>query len=567
MKFTRIVVLVCALATTTCFSLDRGAFTFTEYNLNVRIEPEQSRLAIRGRISLRNDSLVPQKIVSLQISSSLDWRSIQVAGKPVQFVSQPYVSDIDHTGRLSEAIVTLPQEVPPKGTVDIDIGYEGVVLLDTTRLKQIGVPEDVARHTDWDQISPSFTAVRGVGYVVWYPVAMEAVSLSEGDSAFGTLTEWKARHRDSKMSVLLSSTGGLALFSGTKNLLTMMVDKGDTAKYSAFHIMRFGDNTPTFVIAEYQEMTANLCAVNYLPGHEDAAKAYAEELTRTPPLVPVGRGPDNLQVLELPDPAAAPYATEGMLLTPLTAPISPEAELTLMYARTRETVSSPRPWIHEGLAHYAALLHLQAKNGRQAVLDYLNHHRTLLARVAETTRHPSGGDSQTKVDRSLSGTPDDLSLQSKAMYVWWMLHDIVGDTLNKALLDYKTSEDTDPAYMEKLIEKESDRDLKWFFDDWVYHDRGLPDFRVVSAYPSATTAGGYVVTVTIENLGNAGAEVPITVRVEGGEVTKRLEMRAKSTATTRVEVPARPQEVVVNDGSVPESNLDNNRLKIEIPAQ
>ena len=44
----------------------------------------------------------------LQISSSLDWRSIRAGGKQLQFVSQPYTSDIDHTGALSEAIVTLP---------------------------------------------------------------------------------------------------------------------------------------------------------------------------------------------------------------------------------------------------------------------------------------------------------------------------------------------------------------------------------------------------------------------------------------------------------------------------
>ena len=69
-------------------------------------------------------------------------------------------------------------------------------------------------------------------------------------------------------------------------------------------------------------------------------------------------------------------------------------------------------------------------------------------------------------------------------------------------------------------------------------------------------------TVTIENLGSAGAEVPFTVRFDGGEITRRLEIRAKSTATTRVEVPSLPSEVLVNDGSVPESDLTNNVFKI-----
>jgi len=160
---------LCVLCGFQSFALDREAFTFTNYDLDVRVEPEQQRLAVRGKLTLRNDSASAQKNISLQVSSTLDWRSIQVSGKPVQFVTQPYTSDIDHTGALSEAIVTLPQAVPPKGTIELDIGYEGTIPLDATRLTRIGVPEELAKHSDWDQIGRSFTAVRGIGYVAWYP--------------------------------------------------------------------------------------------------------------------------------------------------------------------------------------------------------------------------------------------------------------------------------------------------------------------------------------------------------------------------------------------------------------
>ena len=116
-----------------------------------------------------------------------------MAGKPVQFETHEYTSDIDHTGALSEAIVTLPHEVPPKGTVELDIGYEGVIPLDTTRLTRIGVPEDKAKHSDWDQISKSFTAVRGIGYVAWYPVATEAASLADGNTCPEAVGRWMVR--------------------------------------------------------------------------------------------------------------------------------------------------------------------------------------------------------------------------------------------------------------------------------------------------------------------------------------------------------------------------------------
>ena len=78
--------------------------------------------ALLGQLPARNDSAQPQKIAVLQISSSLDWRSIRVDGKSVQYVSQPYTSDIDHTAALSEAIVTLPTEVKPKVRADFTVG-------------------------------------------------------------------------------------------------------------------------------------------------------------------------------------------------------------------------------------------------------------------------------------------------------------------------------------------------------------------------------------------------------------------------------------------------------------
>ena len=182
-------------------ALDREAFTFTKYDLNVRVEPEQQRLGVRGKISLRNDSTIAQRSLSLQISSTLNWSSIQSAGKPVEFVSQIYTSDIDHTGALSEAIVVLPQAVAPKQTIDLEIGYEGVIPQDTTRLTRIGVPTDAAKHSDWDQIGRSFTAVRGIGHVAWYPVATDAVSLSDGDAVPEAVARWRQREAEAGMKI------------------------------------------------------------------------------------------------------------------------------------------------------------------------------------------------------------------------------------------------------------------------------------------------------------------------------------------------------------------------------
>ena len=148
----RVLCVLCVLCGSSFFALalEREAFTITKYDLEIRLEPEQQRLGARGKITLRNDSAHPRKIVALQISSSLSWRSIRVNGKAVQFVSQTYTSDIDHTGALSEAIVTLPVEIKPKDSVEVEVGYEGVIPLDATRLVRVGVPEGVAKHSSWD---------------------------------------------------------------------------------------------------------------------------------------------------------------------------------------------------------------------------------------------------------------------------------------------------------------------------------------------------------------------------------------------------------------------------------
>jgi len=71
------------------------------------------------------------------------------------------------------------------------------------------------------------------------------------------------------------------------------------------------------------------------------------------------------------------------------------------------------------------------------------------------------------------------------------------------------------------------------------------------------------VTVTVENLGAAGAEVPVTVRFEGGELTQRVEVHAKAKGVVRVATPKPPTEIVVNDRSVLESDMSNNVYKVE----
>src|ERR1700730_8064395 len=194
---------LCVLALP-ALAIDREAFTFNKYDLDVRVEPEQQRLGVRGRITLRNDSGSPQKNLSLQSSYTLHWSSIQFEGQPTEFTSQTYTSDVDHSGALSEAIVGFPRPIAPHQTIELEIGYEGVVPQDTTRLTRIGVPAETAKHADWDQITPSFTAVRGIGYVAWYPIATDAANLSDANSVLEAVDRWKQRESQAAMKIVFT---------------------------------------------------------------------------------------------------------------------------------------------------------------------------------------------------------------------------------------------------------------------------------------------------------------------------------------------------------------------------
>ena len=561
--------LLCFLcASSLNLALDREAFSITNYDLNLQVEPQQHRLGVRGKITLRNDSAIPQKVAVLQISSSLDWRSIRAADKALQFVSQPYTSDIDHTGSLSEAIVTLPQAVAPKGTIDIDIAYEGIIVLDATRLTRIGTPEDVARSTDWDEIGTTFSAVRGAGYVAWYPLATEVANLSEENALFEVLARWKRREAGSAMYLKIAvtqETGEEApeLFFNHSNCFFMMEQISRSQHLSSeCNYEPLGSTAPAFVIGHYSLLSRPVIEVHFLKGHDASAVEFADAAAKVVPLITdwFGAQRQKAQTADLPDPKAASFESGPLLLRPLANVDSNLTGLAAAHQLTHAAISSFRPWIDEGLAHFAQALYVEQQKGRPAALEHMALHGSALKEIES----PSTPRSDSEASDSLVNTTNEELYRGKAMFVWWMLRDMVGEaSLKKAIGAYHSEQDKEPSYIQRLISAQTQRDLEWFFDDWVYRDRGLPDFKIESAFSRKTLNNSYILTVTVDDLGNAGAEVPIVVQFAKGEVSRRLEVRSKSKATIRIEAPSAPQQVVVNDGSVPESDMTNNKFTVE----
>jgi hypothetical protein len=549
--------------------VDRNALTFLRYDLQVQITPAEQSLAAQGTIALRNDSSTPQHHAALQISSTLDWKSITVAEKAVQFVSQPYTSDIDHTGALTEAIVTIP-ETAPGATVELRVEYSGPIPRDATRLTRIGAPEARAVTADWDEISDNFTAVRGVGYVCWYPVSIEAASLSSGTDVFDALGAWKRREAGASMQVDFQVPGAPGLRTS---------GQATSGARGASMRVRYPDlsqTVPTFALAPFKDTPERSgVSVSYVPGHQSAAADYARAADTVAPLIAQWFGPRkrDVRIVELADADAVAYDAGAVLFTPLRTIERKALELILAHQLTHATFDSSRLWMYEGLATFAEALQREQQDGRVGALAFLQSKQPLLARVEPASAAPApGGSAADPADQgspaanSLVNTSDEVLYRSKAMFVWWMLRDMIGDSaLQHALARYRAADDRQPAYVQQLLETESKKQLEWFFDDWIYRDRGLPDFRVEGAFPRPSLAGTWGVTVTVENFGGAGAEVPVTVHAKEGERSARVLVAAHAKAVVRIAVPAEPVDVTINDGSVPESDMSNNTFRIEIP--
>jgi hypothetical protein len=242
-----------------------------------------------------------------------------------------------------------------------------------------------------------------------------------------------------------------------------------------------------------------------------------------------------------------------------------------------------RPWIYEGVAGFAQALVRERADGRDAAVAWMQQQRDAL--VEEETENMRMAKLATPekpfsdATTSLAAGADEVLYRTKAMYVWWMLRDMLGEgTVTRAIAKYDPAADKEPRYMQRLLEQQAQADhvvskfpLEQFFDDWVYRDRGLPDFTITSTYARKMLAapGGdnFLVTVTVKNLGNAGAEVPVAVTSgEKERITRRVAVPARSEASVRIPLVNPPDRAIVNDGSVPESDLSNNAALIIVTA-
>ncbi len=565
-------------------ALDREAFTVTHYQLEVQIDRPSHVMAVTGRLTLRNDSKVPQKNLALQVSSSLKWNGIAIDNAPVEWIGDDYTSDIDHTGKLSEAIVTLQASVLPSGTIALDVQFGGAITPNSTRLTRMGAPADLALRNDWDQISPIFTALRGLGYVVWYPVAIPAVSMSDGNSVVEAIAAWKSRHQKTQFEariVVVDQDAQLCIVGNAMTSSCGTLGKTDDPRTGDITnqitndvlLTSLAKNVPAFAVADYTSLEQPGILLSHVRSHADLAQDFAAAAAANQPVLNEWLGPSsaNARVIELTDPNANPYQVGPVLFTPLRKSSTLTLQQLLIPVQVAARINSPDSWMEEGLQRFLQATNIEHSSGRKAALQFLDEYRLPLIKAEESPQESSSTSGSGSPRNSLMATSDEILLRGKGSYIFWMLRDMVADAaLQKALLDYGAGADRTAEHFQKLLEQNSRRDLGWFFDDWVYQDRGLPELRVENVYTPAHPEESTklrLVTVTIDNSGGASAEVPVTIQTATGEKSIRILAKAHQKTSERVQLPEAPTKVTVNDGSVPESDPGNNIFDVPASSQ
>jgi hypothetical protein len=555
---------------------ERQAITFLSYDLDVHLQPREHAMAVRARILLRNDSGSPLRRLPLQISSTLQWTSVRIADEPAGFSQQLIDSDIDHTGALREVVIPLAQPLGPQQSIALDLTYEGTAALSATRLEQIGTPADLAEASDWDRVSDEFVGLRGFGNVAWYPVASVPVALGDGAKFFAEAASERQRQSQAMVTMRVTEeffgeAPNLAVLDGETLTVTPTSLPGTASVPGiitcTLPLTRLGFASPSLFLLARTPQEGNGVAVFARTEDVVNAQAYMTAATIVTPLIHhwLGTEPRGaLNIVDLPEKDDAPFEDGSVLFADVQSAEPDKLTDTLIHSLTHLYFRSPYAWLQEGVASFLGSLWLEQNRGRDAAIQQMDNARGALSLAEPGDAAPDGASTSRQ---ALLIARDPVYYRTKATYVFWMLRDLAGDdALARALREYQPGADTAGTEFEQVLERTSGKDLKWFFENWVYHDRGLPDLSIAGVYPNKSSVpGSYIVAVEVTNSGTAEAQVPVSVSSGTTTVTESLRVPAKSRVSHRFLLQGHPAEVAVNDGTVPEVEASVHRRTLSVP--
>lgn len=445
---------------------ERSSLTFTAYDLDVHLAPTQSRLAVHAGFTVKNSGKEPLARLVFQISSSLRWESFALRGAgrvlPLSFTVQTLDTDADHTGKATEAVVSLPQPLQPGASLDLTGFYSGEITESAERLERIGAPLDQAARADWDQISPERTALRGFGNVLWYPTSAMPVFLGDGAKLFQSVGQTKLQQAAAtvRLRLTVEYTGDApdaAFFCGRREKLLALSENQNvpvaespgvaTAEFSG---QALGFRTMSLFVTDRAGTVTDNSLISVVTDRYDAVPNYGAAAAKVEPLLADWLGTGPLSMLNILDHDGQPFEDDALLVAPVRASAPDVLTPMMAHSLSHAWFGSSHVWLDEGVAQFMSMLWLEQGQGREVAVQRLQDEAKALA-LAEPAAAPVGGVADE--GQSLIAASDEIYYRTKAAAVLWMLRSLVGDdALKSALRSYRKDKlDRDPKEFQRVV--------------------------------------------------------------------------------------------------------------------
>jgi len=607
----------------------RSAIVFTDWDLDLHLAPATSHLDARARFTVRNTSSTPVSQLALQLSSTLHWESL-TSSTPLTVTEHTLPTDADHTGQATEALVHLSHPIPPGSSLTLTGFYSGSIVASGERLTRIGAPPQQAANADWDQISPDITALRGFGNVLWYPVSSPAFFLGDGARLFQAIGLSRLQQAPATLHLRLSieyvgEPPVDAFLNGRRQPLTHVTEEPDAPVSEShgvatvdFPSAPLGFRTPSLFVTSQASRPSDNQLLQVTTTRPEAIAPYTAASENVAPLLRDWLGPAPLTSLTLIDHPGQPFEDDAFLAVPLSATDARQITPAMVHSLAHAWFRSSLPWLNEGVPQFISLLYTESTDGRDKALDELRQLTNPLTLVepekpaeeistspgsqhlpqgvsSSSSSNPSAAEPDPNAPpaalpstlppppgqpgQSLIAAHDEVYYRAKAAAVLWLLRSIIGDVpLKRALQTYRDevrhadpSTPEDPHAFQRVLEASCHKNLSGIFDDWVYNDRGLADLSIVNVTPRDLPARNgkgvsWLVAVEIHNAGYVTVDVPVTVRSGNLTSTEKAHIPPRSSISTRILFEGVPQEVQVNDGTIPETTAPFHTRELHLAA-
>jgi len=181
-------------------------------------------------------------------------------------------------------------------------------------------------------------------------------------------------------------------------------------------------------------------------------------------------------------------------------------------------------WLSEGFATYFTLLYVEHEQGRDAMVERLLESRQkIFAFQAEHPQYRLVHDNLDDMSQVLTG-----HIYQKGAWVLHMLRGLLGDDVfRRGIREYYRlyrDGNSTTADFRQVMEEASDRDLGWFFDQWLYRGGGLEvagtwswadGALVLELRQTQDSPQLFRMPITVEVVGTDGVSAMHTVELEG----------------------------------------------------